>query len=69
MSMYLFRVSLKIKGMPLFHKRAKLKPIYLVASTKESAEKLANERIKDHLEIQTISKLAEQLAPHIFSGA
>jgi hypothetical protein len=69
MAMYLFKVSLKTKGVPLCYKTAKQKPIYLVASTKEAAERLANEKIKDHVEIRAISKMAEQLAPHIFSGA
>ena len=69
MAMYLFKVSLKTKGVPLCYKTAKQKPIYLVASTKEAAERLANEKIKDHVEIRVISKMAEQLAPHIFSGA
>ena len=69
MAMYLFKVSLKTKGVPLCYKTSKQKPIYLVASTKEAAESLANEKLKDHLEIRAISKMAEQLAPHIFSGA
>ena len=69
MAMYLFKVSLKTRGVPLCCKTAKQKPIYLVAATKEAAERLANEKIKYHVEIRAISKMAEQLAPHIFSGA
>ena len=66
--MYLFKVSLKTKGVPSEYKWSKQKPIYLVASTKEGAERLAKEKIKDHLEILAISKMAKQLAPHIFSA-
>ena len=68
-AMYLFKVSLKTKGVPLCYKTAKQKPIYLVASTKEAVERLANGKIKDHVEIRAISKMAKQLAPHIFSSA
>ena len=69
MTMYLFKISLKTKGVPKAYRLAKQKPIYLVASTKEAAERLANEKIRDHLEVVRISKLAEQLAPYVFSGA
>lgn len=67
--MYLFRVSLKTKGVPRVYSHSKQKPIYVVSANKKAAESLANDRIRDHLEVVSVSKLAEQLAPHIFSGA
>ena len=68
MDMFLFKVSLKTKGVPLSYSGSKQKLIYLVAQDKDAALNLANDRIKDNLEVRAVSKMAKQLAPHIFSA-
>lgn len=69
MDYYLFKVQLKKKGVPSSYKTSKSKPLYLVEKSKELAERLANDRIKSDLEIVSVSKLAKQLAPHIYSAS
>lgn len=69
MNMYLYKISLKAKGVDRSYSFSKKKPIYLLARNKIDAEKLANERIMDDLKVVSVTQLAKQLAPHIFSGA
>lgn len=65
--MYLYRISLQEKMRHSFSKP--VKPIYVVAKNNDAARELANKKIRKHLEIKKVLRLAEQLAPHIFSGA
>ena len=69
MALYLFKVSLKAKGVPLNYRGAKQKPVYIVSGSKDEAISMASSRIHDHLEVRSVTKIAEHLSPYIFSAA
>ncbi len=68
MDKYLFKTSLKVKGVPISYSTSKSKPMYLVAINKSDARDMANKHIRPNLEIKSISCIAVQCANIIFSG-
>jgi hypothetical protein len=68
MEKYLFKISLKKKGIPLCYAASKSKPIYLVATGKSEARDIAKKHLHSGLEIRSVSCMARQVANIIFSG-
>ena len=44
------------------------RPLYVVAHDKQAAIELANNQLAEGLSISHVSRLAKQMAPHVFSG-
>lgn len=70
--MYLFKISLQPIDVwsPFYAKslKGKLKPIYVVADTKDAAISYANSYIRSGLTVKSVSRLAKQLGTNMFSG-
>lgn len=68
MENYLFKISLKPDGVwSRYHGQA-VKPMYFVAHNKEEARKWADDNLTDGLAVRSISMMARQLAPHVYTG-
>ena len=65
MERYLFRISTKKTDA---WSRKDPKPVYFVAKTKEEAKEWADKNLADGLSVASVSKLAVQLAAHVYSG-
>lgn len=68
MEMYLYRVSLCADNVWSPYYLKKVKPIYLVARNKEDAKQFAEGHLKKGLTIKTISLIARELSPVVFTG-
>jgi len=68
MEKYLFRVSLKPANVWSALYGSKVKPMYFVSTDKEGVKKWAEINIKKDLTVVSITKLALQLAPHVYTG-
>lgn len=66
--MYLYRVSLCAENVWSPYYLKKVKPIYLVSRNKEYAKEYATNHMKRGLAIKSISLIARQLAPVVFTG-
>lgn len=65
---YLYRISLEAKDVWSKYSGKKVKPIYVVMSSKESARDYAERNIRNDLKIKSISLIAKQLAGNVFTG-
>ena len=45
-----------------------VKPIYLVARSREEAIRWADGNLKKGLAVKSVSRMARQLAPHVYTG-
>jgi hypothetical protein len=65
MEKYLYRITTKKTDV---WSNEKPKPLYFVASSKDVAEKWANENLVNGLTVSKITRLARQLGGHVFAG-
>lgn len=65
MTRYLYRISTKVDSV---WSRAKARPLYLVAESKEEAAKWATERLAQGLMVARVTRLAEQVGGTVFVG-
>lgn len=65
---YLFRISLKPSDVWSKYYSKTIKPVYFVAATKEETTKWAEENLESGLSIRSISMIARQLAPRVYTG-
>lgn len=65
---YLYRVSLEADSVWSRFSHKKIKPIYVVMSSKDAARDYAERNLKSGLKVKSISLIAKQLAGNIFTG-
>lgn len=65
MELNLYRISTMKKNA---WSNEKPKPVYFVAHSKEAAKSWADENLKDGLTVKAVTKLARQIAGHVFVG-
>jgi hypothetical protein len=65
---YLYRVSLEADSVWSKFSHKKVKPLYVVMSSKETARDYAERNIRSGLKVKSISLIAKQLAGSVFTG-
>lgn len=66
---YLYKVSLKATDSWSRYTHKKLRPIYVVQSTKEDAKVYAERHLREGLSVKSVSLLAEQYGGCMFGSA
>lgn len=68
MDKYLFKVSLMATNAWSRYWGKRVPPVYFVGTTKAEAKEWAVNNLKDGLSVRSVSCMARQLAPAIFTG-
>jgi len=68
MDKFLFKISLKATDGWSKYYGETVKPVYFVARNKDEAKAWAESNVEDGLTVRSISVMARQLAPHVYTG-